>query len=329
MDGKPDSHYCRSRRARYLPELAARGEPEEAKNLTAFLFRPLALSSCVALAAFALYAGWVWAMPSASEWRAQPVTWLGVGAFCAMQMLGSFAMGYLRGMQRFDCAASIAVISVLIQLTGIAGTFALIMPAALPLVYGQAFSDAVPAAIILVTAFSFAAVSSVGSSLVFGADRSDIAFLAGWIGAALSIFAVLTVITLFGVLGASWSRARIQMGLAAFGIWFILRRLRCRDLARLLVPAALCALSARASILLIPGLLAIQIAVLAGINVYVVAVRILAPLLSKDVSRLRSLCRKFLGVLGISLASGFHLIFGGERSECDLTTTDALLRVLE
>jgi O-antigen/teichoic acid export membrane protein len=414
----------------------------------------LALSSCVALAAFALYAGWVWFMPNAvSEWRAQPVIWLVVGASCAIQVLGSFAMGYLRGMQRFDRAASITIISVLIQLAGVAagsltfgvigalcGTciggilpaaFALslshreklisvevkrrvmryaryawaaglasafvwsraevffldhswgkeavgmftvaltfsnlavqgpvlltggllpyfsesygrnaleeiregygtatrlmgflafpacfglaaIMPAALPLVYGQAFSDAVPAAIILVTASSFAAVSSVGASLVFGADRSDFVFVSGCIGAALSIFAGLTVIPLFGVLGASWSRAGIQTGLVAFGLWFILQRLRCRtplrDLARLLIAAALCALSARASILLIPGLVAIPIAVLAGISVYVVAVRILTPLPSKDVDRLRSICRKLPGVLRISSVFGLHLIFGG------------------
>jgi O-antigen/teichoic acid export membrane protein len=445
---------------RYLPELTARGEPEQARHLTAFLFRPLALASLVALAAFALYAARLWvddAIPEhgsdlASHWREQPIMWLLIGVSCTMQVLGSFAMGYLRGMQRFDRAASLTIITVVLHLGAVAAgsvafgivgalggscigsiipaaialslvhrdvhlsdelkrrvmryaryawagglasafvwsrgevffldrswgseavglftvalTFsnlavqgpmlltggllpyfsesfgrnaiadirdgysaatrimgflvfpacfglAAIMPAALPLIYGQAFVDAVPAAIVLVTASSFAAVASVGSNLVFGLDRSDFIFVAGWAGAALSILAGLTLIPMFGVMGASWARAAIQMAMVALGMWFIVRRLKCRtplsDLARLLIAAALCAIAARGCIVFLPGIAALPVAILTGAIVYVAAIRLLRALPKNDVDRLQSFCRRLPKALRVSSEFGLQLIFG-------------------
>src|ERR1700682_6420909 len=78
--------------ARYLPELTAQGELEQAKGLTAFLFKPLALAGFAVLAAFGLYAGLLWIEDAnlgqltelASNWRRQPVMWLLIGAACIM-----------------------------------------------------------------------------------------------------------------------------------------------------------------------------------------------------------------------------------------------------
>jgi O-antigen/teichoic acid export membrane protein len=445
---------------RYLPELTARGEPEQAKHLTAFLFKPLALASFVASAVFALYAALLWIRDAAPEqgsdlsshWRGQPIMWLLIGMSCTLQALGSFTMGYLRGMQRFDRAAALTIITVVLNLGAIAfgsatfgvvgalvgscigtvipaavalslvqrdvrvsdelkqrvvrysryawagalasafvwsrgevffldrswgseavGLFtvaltlsnlavqgpmlltggllpyfserfgknaiadirdgysaatrimaflvfpacfgmAAIMPAVVPLIYGEAFVDAVPAAIVLVTASSFAAVATVGSNLVFGLDRSDFIFVAGWTGAALSILAGLTLIPLFGVMGASWARAAIQLAMVALGMWFIMQRLECRtplsDLARLLIAAVLSAIAARVCIVFFAGNAALLLAILAGVIVYVAAIRLLHALPKSDVDRLQSLCRGLPKALRISSEFGLQLIGG-------------------
>jgi O-antigen/teichoic acid export membrane protein len=446
--------------ARYLPELTAQGELEQAKGLTAFLFKPLAWAGFAVLAAFGFYAGLLWIEDAnlgqstelASNWRTQPVMWLLIGAACIMQVLGSFAYGYLRGMQRFDRVAVFTVITSALQLGivavgsfafgsagvlggiciggivpaayafsvvhrdvqisgelkrrvmryaryawagGLASVFvwsrvevfflerswgneavglftvaltfsnlaaqgpmlltngllpyfserfarnaieeirdgyntatrimgflvfpacfglAAIMPAALPFLYGQAFADAVPAATVLVIAASFGAVATVGSNLVSGLDRSDFIFVSGGTGAALSIFAGLTLIPTFGVIGAAWGRAAIQLAMIVFGMWFIMQRLQCppplRDLGRLLLAAALCAFAARCCIVLVPGVAALPVAISIGVVVYVVASRLLRVLPKDDVARLRSFCGRLPNTLRVSSEFCLQWMFG-------------------
>jgi O-antigen/teichoic acid export membrane protein len=445
---------------RYLPELTARNESEQARRLTAFLFRPLLLACFIAATAFAFYATYLWAINAVLEngsdmvslWRAQPLMWLVIGAASVLQALDRFAMGYLRGMQRFDRVALLTIISVSLHLGAVAagsiefgvvgalggycigsivpaavalplihgdlqisnelklrvtrfaryawagglasafiwsrmeiffldrswgseavGLFAVgltfsnlavqgpmlltggllpyfsesfgrnaiddirssyatatrivgflvfpacfglaaIMPAALPLIYGQAFADVVPAAMVLVAASSFPAVASVGSNLVYGLDRSDFIFVSGATGAMLSVLTGLTLIPMFGVMGAACTRAAIQVAMVVFGTWFITRRLNCRtpvgDLGRLLIAAAVCAIAAHACIALIPGIASLPVSILTGALVYVAAVRLLHALPKSDVVRLKSLCQRLPKPLRISSQFGLQLMFG-------------------
>jgi O-antigen/teichoic acid export membrane protein len=113
---------------RYLPELTARNSTDQARRLTAFLFRPLLLASLIALAGFIFYAAFLWASKPPSEingsigsqWRAQPFICLLIGMFCTLQALSGAATGYLRGMQRFDRAASLTIVVVFLTVGAVA-----------------------------------------------------------------------------------------------------------------------------------------------------------------------------------------------------------------
>ncbi len=172
-----------------------------------------------------------------------------------------------------------------------AGTAA-IMPRLLPLIYGPAFSDAVPTAELLVAMAGFGAVSAVGSNVVNAMERADFMFISGIIGVFLSVLCGLTIIPAFGPFGAACARAGIQTCLIGFGSWFITRRLSCpipfADLGRLLVAAVCSAVAARLCLFLIPGPVALFVAIPTDILVYMAAVRTIARVPSRDVERLRS-----------------------------------------
>jgi len=94
---------------------------------------------------------------------------------------------------------------------------------------------------------------------------------------------------------AAWARAAIQVSAVAFGTWFLFYRLRLplpfRDLAKLLLAAVLCGAAARACLLLMPGAVALLVAIPAGAAVYIVSIRFLRALPAGDIDRLRAMIR--------------------------------------
>jgi O-antigen/teichoic acid export membrane protein len=415
--------------ARFLPECSGAGRSVEADGVAAFLFHPLAGASAAVLFGFVLYAGYQqYAMDTGDH---NAALWLMTGCTTALLALTGFCYGRLRGMQRFDRLALLAIVSLGVQLTGIAlgsmwagvigaltgccaalviptaygllslprhrpvpdelkrriysyalcawggglvsvfvwsrieifflqhargseavGLFsasltlsglavqgpvlltagllpyfatsfgrgaldqmrdayatavrvlaflvlpacfgmAAIMPAALPLIYGSAFAGAVPSATILLIAAGIAAMSSVGSSLIFAMERSDFIFTSGLVAAMLSVLAGLTVVQSFGLMGAVGARAGVQLIAVALSCWFIVYRLRCpipfRDLARIATGAALCGAVARGSLLLPLGTASLPMAIATGVVTYLLCSRFLRVLPPQDVERLRSL----------------------------------------
>ena len=417
--------------ARFLPELGGAGRLREAYGVAAYLFRPLARAIAVLLSSFVLYAGWQWHV--AGVGNAEPALWLMIGCTTALLTLTGFCYGSIRGMQRFDRLALLAILSLMLQLAGVTlggiidgvigamagccaglvlpaaygvwrlprrrevpdqlrrrvriyalyawggglvsvfvwsrievfflqrargaeavGLFsvsltlsslaaqgpvlltagllpyfatsfgrgalsemrdayatavrvlaflvcpacfgmAAIMPAALPLIYGDAFAAAVPAAIILLIAAGIGVISSVGSSLIFAMERSDFIFGSGLFAAGLSVLAGLTVVQSFGLMGAVWTRAAVQLSAVALGCWFVGCRLRCpipfRDLARIVTAAALCGIMAHGALLLPLGAASLPVAIMTGVVAYLVFSRLLRVLPPQDVARLRSLSR--------------------------------------
>jgi O-antigen/teichoic acid export membrane protein len=171
---------------------------------------------------------------------------------------------------------------------------AALLPSLLPLMYGRAFADAVPAATVLVLASGVGATASVGTTLVMAADRSDFVFVSGLLCAALAIATGFTIIPTFGLMGAAWSRAIIQIAAVAMGGGFVFWRLRFRlplfDLAKLLLAAAVCGVAARGCLALITGVASFVPAIVVGAVCYAVAVRMLHALHPRDADRLRTLC---------------------------------------
>ena len=206
----------------------------------------------------------------------------------------NFGKSAIRDLQ--DGYATATRVLAFVALPACFGTAA-VLPMLLPLLYGSAFADAVPAATVLVVAAGIGATASVGTTLVMAMDRSDFVFISGLATALLAVIAGFTVIPAFGLMGAAWSRAAIQIAAVAMGTGFLFWRLRFQlpiyNVAKLLLAAAICGLAARATLMLAPRAIALPCAIGAGMASYAVAVRTLRALHQRDADRLRTLCGVF------------------------------------
>lgn len=99
---------------RYLPQLTAKGDDTVAWSLAAFLLRPGLILTTLGAAAFIWYGH-----SSAGEAASDRQLWWIVALLFALQSLTSFGIGLLRGMQRFDRAAKLTLISLLLQLAAV------------------------------------------------------------------------------------------------------------------------------------------------------------------------------------------------------------------
>lgn len=110
--------------ARFIPDLEARGQAEDARNFAAAFFKPLALTTLLGAAlALALFA---FDAPLRAHFASLPFAeqgarlWLEIGALFASQAIGNYAQGALRGSQRFALFARLAALSFLVQLGAVA-----------------------------------------------------------------------------------------------------------------------------------------------------------------------------------------------------------------
>jgi|HubBroStandDraft_4_1064222.scaffolds.fasta_scaffold00284_8 O-antigen/teichoic acid export membrane protein len=220
------------------------------------------------------------------------------------ESFGRGAVGEMR--EAYATATRVLAFLVLPACFGMAA----LLPTALPLLYGRAFADAVPAATVLVLAAGVGATASVGATLVMAMDRSDFVFVSGLLSAVLAIAAGFTVIPVFGLIGAAWSRAVIQIAAVAMGGGFVYWRLRFPlplfDLARLLLAAAACGVAARSCLVLTTGISSLFLAIVAGVVTYAVAVRALRALHPRDADRLRTLC----GVFPVGIRAAAERVIG-------------------
>jgi len=177
---------------------------------------------------------------------------------------------------------------------------AAIVPVLLPALYGSAFSGAVPNAIVLV-AVSALAFSHVGSSLIYGMERSGFMALAGTAIAVLAVVVFSLVIPVSGSWGAVWARAALQLLSVVWGHVYIVRRLGCpvplRALGRTLLAALACAAAAYAPIALWPRPWTLALAIPLGAMVYLIGLRVLGALVAEDTQRLRVHAQRLPGRL--------------------------------
>lgn len=127
--------------ARFMPDLSARGADRAARAFPAAFFAPvLATTALGAVFCATLYLlhdrlGGARLMP----FRDQPsVVWVGVGVLFAVQAIGNYGAAALRGAQRFDLAARLAVASFLIQIAGVAVGGTMFGPVGALIGYGAA-----------------------------------------------------------------------------------------------------------------------------------------------------------------------------------------------
>ncbi len=175
---------------------------------------------------------------------------------------------------------------------------AAIIPELLPLLFGQAFEPATTAAIILVSAAAIPAVSTVGSNIIWGMNRSDLEFYSGIMGGVVAILCGLTIIPAFGVVGAAVARMLTQFSAVGLVTWLMASKLEVRapvqDLLRIFVSATICAFVARLALWLVPtSIVGVPLAILAGGVTYFIALRVFKAFPSSDADKIKVIISKF------------------------------------
>jgi O-antigen/teichoic acid export membrane protein len=168
-----------------------------------------------------------------------------------------------------------------------------IVPELIPLLYGDAFKAAVPSALVLVFTACIASTSSVGASLMWAIERTDVDFYLIGVGAVLSVLGGIFLIGPFGVMGAAVSRAATQIIVVGMGTWYLTYRCGFKipfgALARLAVCALLCAAAARGALHFVHGPSGVALSIVLAAIVYLVCVRAIGGLERTDIERMRAL----------------------------------------
>jgi O-antigen/teichoic acid export membrane protein len=152
---------------------------------------------------------------------------------------------------------------------------ALYTPCLLPLVFGAAYADAVPSAMIL-CAVAAAGFAGVGNALFYSLDRAHIILRTSLASAGLALVLDLLVIPHWGVVGAAWLRASFQLSSIAFSLWYLGRHGGVRT------PYAARAGAEWSTLLL---------GALAGLALYLAGVRLLRVLAPEDHALVGALAR--------------------------------------
>lgn len=178
---------------------------------------------------------------------------------------------------------------------------AAVMPMLLPLLYGQAFAPAVRAAEILVSASAVGAIGAVSAQLLSGIERSDTIFYISFFGMVASTISGFTLIRLFGIDGAAFGRAAIQIAMVLIGIVYTGRYARCRfpwtSVGKLLLCAVVTALAARLVLVLWPQPPFLFVAILTGVVTYLVMVRVSGAMPQSDLEWLGRITDKLPAVV--------------------------------
>ncbi|MGB6067594.1 MAG: oligosaccharide flippase family protein [Desulfomonilaceae bacterium] len=173
---------------------------------------------------------------------------------------------------------------------------AAVTPVLLPMLFGPQFAPAIPNAMVLM-ALSCLGFAGVGSSLVYGMERSRFIAFGGFLGAAVSLGACVWIIPIYGAWGATWIKVFVQIGMIALGMWYIAYRLNCsvplRSLSKAMLSAGGCATVAWVILHAWPAVAALPLAILLGAFTYVWLVRVIGAVNGEDARLFRSIFSRF------------------------------------
>jgi O-antigen/teichoic acid export membrane protein len=178
----------------------------------------------------------------------------------------------------------------LIVLPGCLG-LAAITPVLLPSIYGPAFRDAVPSAMLLITFSACITLSTVPMTFLLAREQGRLVITVSAIGAAITILSGLTLIPLFGTIGGAVGRALMHAVVFAIALHLLVARLGCRppigDLVRILLAAITCGTVALAVVWWWQSWAGIILAIVVGLMIYGVALRLFGALKGPDADRIR------------------------------------------
>jgi O-antigen/teichoic acid export membrane protein len=167
-----------------------------------------------------------------------------------------------------------------------------------PLVYGPAFAKAVAPAVMLVVASAFFALTAVTQIYMNAAERNRFNILVGIVGAVSIIASGLIIIPTHGLMAAAATRTAVQVLTAGASVWYVHHHLHASaplgQIARIVCAAALCGLAAFALLRAFPGPTALAPAIVAGVVVYALALKLFGCILPQDAKRVRAIGSKVL-----------------------------------
>lgn len=153
---------------------------------------------------------------------------------------------------------------------------AAMVPVLIPLLYGKAFTPAIPTAqlVIATSALSFA---TVGTSVVMAMGKSRFIALSGFAGAIISLIGCLLLIPPLGAWGAAISRSFVQSLMIGLGSWYIHRSLKVRmpfrALVCTLISAIMCSGTVHLAVIYWGGLKSIIVVTPIAVVVYFTCIR--------------------------------------------------------
>ncbi len=153
---------------------------------------------------------------------------------------------------------------------------AAITPELLPLLFGEAFADAVPSAMVLISTAALAVIAVCSKDLLFSIDRGSGLLVSNGLGLAVIVAGGFLVIPFLGLMGAAWLRLAAHLVVVGVQAFYLARcgyTLPVGAMARILGAAALCGVSAYLAVTLIGGPLSLAVAIPLGVVVYVVLLR--------------------------------------------------------
>jgi O-antigen/teichoic acid export membrane protein len=188
---------------------------------------------------------------------------------------------------------------------------AVVAPVLVPAFFGSKFADAASAASVLLIA---AAVSSLGVTtfyLLQSLGKTGFLLISNGLGLVGTVALGFLLIPHFGLIGAAWSRAIVQVAVVLVETWYVTKRLGItppyRALGAITLAAAAQAAVAHFVTVEVGGAISLLISIPAAVVVYLIALRLLAVaaivdqelanrLVQKAPHRMRPLLRHILKV---------------------------------
>jgi O-antigen/teichoic acid export membrane protein len=159
---------------------------------------------------------------------------------------------------------------------------AAIAPVLVPMLFGADFADAVPAATVLLTAAAISSLGNTTSDLIYSTGRIAALLLSNGLGLVGTIALGFLIIPRFGLMGAAWSRAGVQVLVVAIETWYVTRRLGFtppyRALGAITLAGVIQGVVAHVLTTWLGGVTSLALAVPVAVVVFVVALRALRVL---------------------------------------------------
>ena len=157
--------------------------------------------------------------------------------------------------------------------------FAAVTPELVPLLFGAEYADAVPVASVLLIAASISSLGVTTFYLLQSIGRAGFLLISNGSGLVGTIVLGFLLIPRFGLIGAAWSRAVVQVSVVLIETWYVTKRVRISPPYRALGLIALAAIAqgavAYGLTVFVGGAGSLIVSIPVAMAIYLLAIRLL------------------------------------------------------